>query len=572
MPTFRLCIHACIAFILSTRVSGQTINRYDIVIDELLPDPSPVMQLPNSEFIELKNISAHPINLRNCTLSDGNTSATITPNFTLLPDSFVIICPNVAVTAFTAFGSTIGVSNFPSLNNDADIISLYSANGSLIHAVAYNNNWYQNAVKSEGGWTLEMIDTKNPCTGQSNWKASTNNNGGSPGKRNSIDAVNTDDLPPALVRSYTIDSNTITAVFDEPLDSTTASLTANYTINTIGHPVSALPVMPACTAVVLKLSTPMSPQATYQLTVKNLTDCAGNPVGQFNTTKAGLPAIADSFAIVINEILFNPPPNGYDYIELYNRSNSVADLKQLYLGNRNATGQLTNITSLSNTSWLLFPGEYKTFTENKQWVQQQYLVKDPSLIIQCAAFPSMPNDKSVIVLMNQQGTIIDELHYDEKWHFPLIDNKEGVALERINYNYTTQDKPNWTSAASTAGFGTPGYINSQLRADIQVQGQVTISPAIFSPDNDGRDDFAIIQYELPEPGYVTNISIFDAHGYRVRNLVQQATLSLTGQFRWDGLNDKLNRLPVGTYVVLTELFHLSGKTKKFKNAVTLVSR
>jgi flagellar hook assembly protein FlgD len=147
-----------------------------------------------------------------------------------------------------------------------------------------------------------------------------------------------------------------------------------------------------------------------------------------------------------------------------------------------------------------------------------------------------------------------------------------VALERINYNYTTQDKTNWTSAASTAGFGTPGYPNSQLRADRQVQGQVTIFPAVFSPDNDGRDDFATIQYELPEPGYVTNISIFDAHGYRVRYLVQQATLSLTGQFRWDGLDDKLNRLPVGTYIVLTELFHLNGKTKKYKSVVTLVRR
>jgi hypothetical protein len=572
VPAFRLCIHICIAFILSIRVSGQTINRFDIVIGELLPDPSPVVQLPNSEFVELKNVSTIPINLRNCTLSDGSTSATITTNFTLLPDSFVIICPNAAITAFNAFGNTIGVSNFPSLNNDADIISLYSATGSLIHAVAYNNNWYQNAVKSEGGWTLEMIDTKNPCAGLSNWKASTHNNGGTPGKRNAVDAINTDELPPALLRTYTIDSITITAVFDEPLDSNTATLTANYTINNIGHPVSTLPVMPACTEVVLKLSTQMSPQATYQLTVKNVTDCAGNAIGQLNTTKAGLPTTADSFAIVINEVLFNPPPDGYDYIELYNRSNSVVDLKQLYLGNRNATGQLTNITSLSNTSWLLFPGEYKILTENKQWVQQRYLVKDPSLIIQCSTLPSMSDDKSAIVLMNQQGAIIDELQYDEKWHFALIDNREGVALERINYNYTTRDKTNWTSAASTAGFGTPGYVNSQLRADMQVQGQVTISPAIFSPDNDGRDDFATIQFELPEPGYVTNISIFDADGYRVRYLVQQATLSLTGQFRWDGLDDKLNRLPVGTYVVLTELFHLNGKTKKYKNAITLVRR
>jgi hypothetical protein len=559
-------------FLFLTNSNGQTINRFDIVIDELLPDPSPAVQLPNSEFIELKNVSTAPVSLRNCTISDGSTSATITTSFTLLPDSFVIICPNSAVTAFKAFGSTIGLSNFPSLNNDADIISLYSANGSLIHAVAYNNNWYQNAVKSEGGWTLEMIDTKNPCAGISNWKSSIHNNGGTPGKKNSVDAINTDELPPALLRSYTIDSNTITAVFDEPLDSGTAAIVANYTINNLGNPVSALPVQPACTEVVLKLPAPLSTHTIYHLNVQHVTDCAGNSIGQFNTTITGLPVIADSFGIVINEVLFNPPSDGFDYIELYNRSNSVVDLKQLYLANRNTTGQLTNLTSLSNSSFLLFPGEYKTFTENKQWVQQKYLVKDPSLIIQCASLPSMPDDKGALVLMNQQGNIVDELQYSEQWHFALIDHKEGVALERINYNYTTQDKTNWTSAASTAGFGTPGYANSQLRADVQVQGQITLSPAIFSPDNDGRDDFTTIQYEVPEPGYVANITIFDAHGYRVRYLVQQATLSLTGRFRWDGLDDKSNRLPVGNYVVLTELFNLNGKTKKWKNAITLVRR
>src|SRR5438105_507466 len=176
----------------------------------------------------------------------------------------------------------------------------------------------------------------------------------------------------------------------------------------------------------------------------------------FNTAKAGLPAIADSLAVVINEILFNPKPDGYDYIELYNRSNTVVDLKQLYLANRNATGQLTGITVLSPVSYLLFPGEYIAFTENKQWVQQQYLVNDPSVIIELSSLPSLPDGKGDVVLTNLQGQVIDELQYDEKWHFALINNREGIALERINYNQPTQDKNNWTSAASTAGFGTPG--------------------------------------------------------------------------------------------------------------------
>src|SRR6185295_7750099 len=234
---------------------AQQANRYDVVIDELLPDPSPAVQLPNYEFIELKNVSTTAFTIRNWKLSDGSTTATITTSFILKPDSFVIICPGTAVTAFAPFGPVIGVSSFPSLNNDADVIALYSAEGKLIHAVDYNSSWYNNAVKSDGGWSLEMIDTKNPCTGSSNWKASSSNMGGSPGKKNAADDNNKDEQPPALFRSYTTDNRTIAALFDEPLDSASAAVAANYTFNNdIGHPASAAVVMPMCTEVVLKLA------------------------------------------------------------------------------------------------------------------------------------------------------------------------------------------------------------------------------------------------------------------------------------------------------------------------------
>ena len=78
-------------------------------------------------------------------------------------------------------------------------ISLISSTGKTIHAVEYSSAWYQNEIKKDGGWTLEMIDTKNPCSGISNWKASVNTNGGTPGKKNSVDAVNNDETAPKLL-------------------------------------------------------------------------------------------------------------------------------------------------------------------------------------------------------------------------------------------------------------------------------------------------------------------------------------------------------------------------------------
>lgn len=552
------------------QVNSQAPNRFDVVITELFADPSPSVGLPISEFIELKNITTVAIAMRNWKISDGNSTAVININYLLQPDSFVIICPAAAVNSFSVFGTTLGVSGFPSLNNDADIITLYSPEGLIIHAVSYTDAWYQNDLKAAGGWTLEMIDPKNPCGASSNWRASINDKGGTPGTRNSIDGINRDDQFPALIRTFTIDSVTIVALFDESLDSTYASNGTSYRLNnTVGSIQSATPLPPLFTEVHLQLNKALKAETVYQLTINNISDCAGNTIGVMNSAKVGLPIAAGLMDIVINELLFNPKTDGYDYVEFYNRSNKIIDCKQLYTANRNSTGAITNIHQIIPTSFLCFPGEFIVITENIKWLQQNYAVKVTSQVIQMNAFPTLPDDKGTIAVMTFQGKVIDELKYEQSWHFPLIDNKEGVALERINYNEPTQEKTNWTSAASTVGFGTPSYPNSQFRADLQVQAQISIYPKIFSPDNDGVDDFATIHCTLTEPGYVATISIFDVAGRIVKSLVRNATLSSTGIFRWDGLNDQQQRLPTGTYIILTEIFNLQGKTKRFKNVVTL---
>ena len=552
---------------------AQTANRFDIVIDELFPDPSPVIGLPNSEFIELKNVSAIPINLLNWKIGDGSSYAFININYILQPDSFVIVCSSSSAALYASFGSTIGVSGFPSLNNDADIITLYSSEDKLIHAVGYNTNWYHNDLKKEGGWTLEMIDCKTPCMGADNWKASINNKGGTPGSKNSNDGINKDEQFPALLRTYTIDSVTLVAVFDESLDSNIATIVTNYQIdNNIGSPHTAIPIAPLFTEVILQLNNKMNNEMVYQLIVGNLTDCAGNFIGMMNKAKVGLPVLADTNDIIINELLFNPTSDGYDYVEFYNRSKQVIDCNKLYVANLSATGSATSIQSFTSNSRLLFPGEYIILTENKKWLQQNYTVKNPEQVIEVANLPSLPDDKGTILLLNLQGKFIDELSYNHQWHFALIDNKEGIALERIDYSQLTQLKSNWTSAASTSGFGTPGYQNSQFRADIQVQGQIHISPEVFSPDNDGTDDYTFINYQLGEPNFVANVSIFDVSGRMVRALVKNATLSSTGSFRWDGLNDLQQRLSIGPYIIVTEIFNLKGKTKRFKNVVTVARR
>jgi hypothetical protein len=553
--------------------SFYTPSQYDIVIDEIMADPTPLVGLPDAEWLELRNTSALAINLQGWRVGKSTGISGPMPSYLLKPDSFVIVCTSSAVALLSPLGPTISVTSFPSLNNTGDLIYLSSPQSTVIHSVNYTDAWYQNELKKGGGWTLEMIDTRNPCTGSANWKASVDPSGGTPGKKNSLDGINADATAPKLLHAYASDSVHVTLVFDEPLNGTVAANSAAYVISDgIGIPSTATPVSPVFDRVELLLGTPLLRNKIYTVTVNGISDCVGNSVGPANTARVGLYEQADSFDIVVNEILFNPKPDGTDYVELYNRSSKILNLKNMYIANLNSSGAISSITQLSNESRLLFPSDFMVVTENATLIKRDFVTLHPDAFVELSSMPSLNDDKGNAIILNEQGNVIDRVAYSDKWHFKLISNKEAVALERIDYDAPSQNEQNWHSAASSVNFGTPTYKNSQSRIDAGVQGEVKVDPEIFSPDNDGRDDFATINYSFPEPGYVTNISIFDAAGRLVRNLQRNALSGLKGYYRWDGLDEKNMKLPVGMYIIYTEVFNLKGKTKKFKNVIVLARK
>ena len=48
----------------------------------------------------------------------------------------------------------------------------------------------------------------------------------------------------------------------------------------------------------------------------------------------------------------------------------------------------------------------------------------------------------------------------------------------------------------------------------------------------------------------------------VRKLVNNKLWATEGSFRWDGLDDQQNLLPMGHYLIYTELFLLDGSVRK----------
>ena len=561
-----------LSFLLVCWCRGLTqVNRFDVLITEIMADPSPAVGLPNAEYVEIRNHSLQPVNLLGWKLGDGSSSATITTNIILAADSFLVLCSNTSVAALSAYGRALGISSFPSLDNNSDQLSIRSQSGIVIHAVAYDVGWYDNAVKQEGGWSLEMIDMKNPCSGKSNWKASTDAKGGTPGKRNSVEGINPDLQPPGLIRTYTIDSVTIVAMFDESLDSNSAGVISNYKLE--GMTIAgAFPQAPKFQAVKLSLTQPLLKRKIYALTANFIKDCSGNTIAAFNNARAGFHEPVQAPDLVINEILFNPKPGGFDFIELYNNSTKILDASSVYIANRNSTGIISSLKQLSESPFQVFPGDHIVVTEDPLSLNMDYLVREPENVLSLSSMPSFPDDKGIVVVCNSTGDLLDELNYDEDWHFALIDNKEGISLERLDPGAATGNRNNWHSASFTSGYGTPTSRNSQYKSNEIINGMIYVDPKTFSPDNDGINDVATISYNLSEPGYVANVNIFDAHGRCIRRISRNDLLGLHGKWNWDGLDDKGAKLATGIYIIYTELFNLQGKQKVFKNSILLARR
>lgn len=541
----------------------------DIVINEIFPDPTPQVALPEYEFIELYNSSNKTVTLNGWTLSDTSTTQTI-PTITLGPNAYIILCSNSAAAFYQNYGTVVGMSSVPSLNNDGDNLYLKDENGTLIDKVFYKIGWYQSASKQDGGWTLELINPYLECSNDSNWKASINSDGGTPGTINSIYSNAPDTDAPKFAKVIAKDDSTIHVFFNEPIDSSKGSNNSNYVIdNGIGNPVSAIQDTSDFSLFILNISKKLVRSQVYTLTVNNISDCEGNIIN--SNTRFALSDTIDSLEIIINEVLFNPKSGGVDFVEIYNRSNKVFNLQELRLANIN-DDTIASIKTITENDYLIFPNEYIVLTTNSDIVKLYYYVPNPDKFIKLTSLPTYSDDEGTVVLTKDNKFVVDKFHYDENMHFALLDDAEGVSLERLNSERSTQDSTNWHSASSTVGYATPTYENSQQTSTVFSENAITVEPEVFTPDNDGVNDVVNINYKFDEPGYVATISVFNARGMLATQLANNELLGNKGTYSWNGISNKGEKALIGIYIIYFEVFNLKGEIQKYKVTCVLGSR
>lgn len=268
--------------------------------------------------------------------------------------------------------------------------------------------------------------------------------------------------------------------------------------------------------------------------------------------------------IIINELLPEPFVDGSEYIELYNRSEQELSLKDVCISTRKSDGSLNTRYPLEAYSQTLQAGDYLLLTKSIEGVENFYSLPASLNWLECK-LPVLSNTGSTVVLYRGEGEIIiDEVSYSPKWHAPTVKNKKGVALERKDPDKDSQNADNWTSAASSAGFGTPGLENSQYLNGETESDSEEIDDPIYQPTGTFQ-----IPYWLNQSGYMARGWIFDLSGRKVALIADNTSLGTQGYLEWNGKGRDGSPVNTGIYIIYLELWHPGGNVIRKKQVLLI---
>jgi hypothetical protein len=534
---------------------GRSPKRFELLMTEVQADDSPENGLPQAEFVEIFNNSTSLLDLSGIKLSDAGGSASL-PSRLLAPGEYLVLCGTTSQAKFSALSGVRaqGITSFPTLNLEGDNLTLSTSDGKQLHRFFFRSSQFSPFSRWEKGWSLEMIDTGNPVGEAGNWAISTAAAGGTPGKENSVKAIKPDLEPPQLRRISIPDSTMIRFDFNEQLDSLSLW---ELTVEISGHSISGRVISDADFSVLqVKITPPLSLNTEVVVQLTGARDWAGNANNNLITKKIGRPNPPIPGSWMLSEILFDPLTGGSDFVEIRNVSIGYLDVKDIRLANGTDEGDP------HAESFLLAPGEFALFTESIPLTLRDYPKGKAERFIEIN-LPSFNLDSGTVRILDLRGAELEKFAYSEKYHAPVLDEVKGVSLERISPNLPSNSSNSWQSASADAGYGTPGYENSNER-NFDMAGGFKADPRVFSPNGDGNRDFTLLSYELPETGLFGNLRIYSATGLLIKDLAQSVNLGAGGFWKWDGRNEDGRPVAAGMYLAVLELNKQGAESKSLR--------
>jgi len=304
---------------------------------------------------------------------------------------------------------------------------------------------------------------------------------------------------------------------------------------------------------ILTLSKSLDEGKTYMLIVSNIRDIANN-VSVERSITIGLYKSPNKNEVIITEILFDPISGGADYIEFYNASDKIVNLKSSKIGNI-ARNQFISISN----DILLNPKSFICFTSDPIWVKNEYNPPISSTIIQ-HPLPLYNATDGIASIQNENGIVVDSFSYNDKLHNKILNNVKGVSLERVSSTDGVFTNI-WTSGIQSTNFGTPGYLNANKNnGNINPDDMFSLLSKSFSPNGDGEKDELIFAYKLPKSGFIAEINVYGEDGHLINTVSKGEFIASEGFFKWDGFNANNELERIGVYLLVGKVFHVDGET------------
>ncbi|MFT4877432.1 MAG: hypothetical protein ACI8XY_000389, partial [bacterium] len=119
----------------------QQHQQFDLIINELMVDPEPQIQLENTEYIELYNRASYTLKLHNWVLMIDEKEYNI--DSVDIPANDYLILHNENDSLFFEGYNSSSIP-YSSLNNTEGYIGLFDTENKLVHEVYYHKSWYKN--------------------------------------------------------------------------------------------------------------------------------------------------------------------------------------------------------------------------------------------------------------------------------------------------------------------------------------------------------------------------------------------------------------------------------------------
>jgi hypothetical protein len=546
-----------------------------------------IMYAPNAgvpEWVEVVNTRSDTVDLNRWLLGNRSSSSRYeltNARLPLTPNGYLVFTKDSALfrQAYpSASEHVVQSASLPTFlwNNNGDAVALLDNRRLMMDSVFFHSTW-----GGGNGKSLERIDALAAANDSANWATSGDSLGATPTRRNShvrldndlrLVSVSSDTIRPGenarlhiVVRNVgKLPSSAFELrVFDDLNGDSLGAGSEQFHAQTV----SATLAPRESTVVAVEWTRPASGLHRVIAHVSYSPDERLSNNIAFSILRVG----HSVRTLVVNEIMFAPLTGNAEYVEFYNASDADIDVAQWMVRDR-ATSSGVNEFRLALSPKVVRPGEFFVLASDSSMLRLFSATTFEARLLTIAhqSSLSLNNDGDDVVLLDPSGFTIDSVSFSPAWHNPNVTDKTGRSLEKINPMLPSNISRNWTTSALAIG-GTPGKPNSVFTSILPQQSKLTITPNPFSPDGDGREDFVIIQYELPLTVSQIRIRLYDAVGRKIRTLANNEPSGSRGSIVWDGLDDDKQKARIGVYIVLLEAIDDRGGVVETAKGVVVVA-